>query len=52
MKGNGYSYLNIYAHLTDLNIVILEYTRPEAATLRGSLNIWNYTKNHSAQGYL
>ena len=45
-------YMNIYAHLKDFNIAILENTWREAATVRCSLNIYNYTKNDSAQSYL
>ena len=44
--------MNKYAHLKDFNIAILENTWPEAATVRSSLNICNYTKNDSAKSYL
>ena len=36
--------MNIYAHLKDFNIVILENTCPEVATVRSSLNICNTLK--------
>ena len=52
MKGKGTVYMNIYAHLNGFNIAILENTWREAATVRRSLNICNYTKNDSAQSYL
>ena len=44
--------MNIYAHLQDNNIAILENAWPEAAAMRSSLNICNYAKNDSAQSYL
>ena len=44
--------MNIYVYLKDFNIAILENTWREAATVRCSLNIYNYTKNDSAQSYL
>ena len=45
-------YMNIYAHLKDFNIAILENIRREAATVRSSLNICNYTENVYCQNYL
>ena len=44
--------MNIYAHLKDFNVAILENTWPEAATVRNSLKICSYTKNESAQSCL
>ena len=44
--------MNIYVHLKDFNIAILENTRREAATVSSLLNICNYTENGSAQSYL
>ena len=46
VKWKGMFYMNIYAHLKD--IAIRENTWREAATVRCSLNIYNYTKNDSA----
>ena len=44
--------MNIYAHLKDFNLAILENARPEAAIVRSSLKICNCTKNELAQSYL
>ena len=39
MKVNGW--MNMYAHLKDFNIAILENTWPEVATMRNLLNTCN-----------
>ena len=45
VKWKGIVYMNIYAHLKDINIAIHENTLREAATVRSLLNICNYTEN-------
>ena len=52
VKWKGMVYMNIYAHLKDFNIAILENTWRKAATVSSLLNICNYTENGSAQSYL
>ena len=52
VKWKGMVYMNIYAHLKGFNIAILENTWREAATVRSSLNICNYTENGFSQSYL
>ena len=45
VKWKGMVCMNIYAHLKYFNIAILENILREAATVRSSLNLCNYTKN-------